>query len=388
MPATHLTFSQKTNLGSFYTPSALVARIYKMLSPWLEDCDVLLDSSCGYGAFFEQPFPQNDIRKIGGDIDAEALSVAQDRFSDVSFFNINALENVSRELYGISPRERLVIVGNPPYNDITSRVKQHLKTSLPTPMDDDIRTRDFGISFLLSFEKLDADFVAVLHPLSYLIKESNFKLLAPFMRRYSLCETLVVNSLEFSDTMKGSGFPIVLAVYKKSAAGTSYQEIVRRKFRTIEGRVFSVSDFDYVCRYIPKYPARFSRNHAGAPNRYRFFTMRDINALKRSRTFIAEDSANTIIIPDGKLEYFCYVDIFKDFCATLPYFFGNFNVMFNRAEFEKIKSEFLVLSVAKHPDIFSKNFVQPTAARIAVAREHVRNYFSKLFSPTISHDDL
>jgi len=379
MPAAHLTFSQKTNLGSFYTPRILVERIFEMLKPHLNDCDVLLDSSCGDGAFFEVPFPRKNVQKIGGDVDKTALDFARNQFPNIGFFFANALENVSRERYGISQNARLVIVGNPPYNDITSRVKQHLKNATALPMDADIRTRDLGISFLLSYDKLDADLVAVLHPLSYLIKESNFKLLAPFMRHYELCEAVVASSHEFSDTMRGNGFPIVLAVYKKSASGTRYDDIVRRKFCTLGGDVFSISDFDYVCRYIPKYPAH-SRETTFSQNCYRFFTMRDINALRRSRTFIKEDTANTIYIPDDKLEYYCYIDIFKDFCSKIPYFLGNFNVMFDRAEFEKIKSDFLALSIVKHPDIFAEHFPTPSTDRLNSAKERVSCYFSKLFS--------
>lgn len=378
MDAAHLTYKEKTNLGSFYTPPEFVARAYEMFSRFAGTCDVVLDSSCGYGAFFSVPFPQENVRLIGGDIDEAALEVAQRNFEKVEFFRASALSGISRGKYGISARERLVIVGNPPYNDVTSRVKSGLKNRLPEEIDADVRTRDLGISFLLSFEKLQPDWVVVLHPLSYLIKEANFKLLSPFMRQYALRDALVFNSQEFASTSKCSGFPIVIAVYERSSAGTSYADIVRRRFETKEGASFSLSDFDYVCRYIPKYPSR-SRRLFSRPGRYKFFTMRDINALKRSRTFIADDTVNTIFIPDGKLELYCYVDVFKDFSARLPYFFGNFDVMIDRAEFEKIKNDFLVLSIWKHPEIFSEEFLPLSRERVAIARLRVDEYFNKLF---------
>lgn len=377
MDVAHLNFREKTNLGSFYTPSRLVGLAYDLFARVSGTADVVLDSSCGYGAFFSVPFPQKNVRFIGADIDEIALNVAAENFSRVHFLHENALKNINREKYGIFSHERLVIVGNPPYNDVTSRVKNHIKRENPCEMDSDVRTRDLGISFLLSFEKLSPEYVVVLHPLSYLIKQANFKLLEPFMRKYALREALVLNSREFSDTSKSNGFPIVIAVYERNTFGTTYADIVRRRFMTLEGVSFSISDYDYVCRYISKYPSRFQRNTG--MSRYKFFTMRDVNALKRSRTFISDDTANTIYIPPEKLELYCYVDIFKDYSQKLPYFLGNFDVMINREEFEKIKNDFLVLSIEKHPEIFSEEFLPVPKDVSNRAFRRVDFYFKNLF---------
>jgi len=54
--------------------------------------------------------------------------------------------------------------------------------------------RDLGISFLLSYNKLAADFVCVLHPLSYLIKKSNFEALWQFKDNYRLVDSVVISS--------------------------------------------------------------------------------------------------------------------------------------------------------------------------------------------------
>ena len=377
MDVAHLSYREKTNLGSFYTPARLVEVAYGLFAQVAGTVEVVLDSSCGYGAFFSVPFPQKNVRLVGADIDEIALDVAAENFSRVRFLCENALKNINREKYGISPRERLVIVGNPPYNDVTSRVKNHIKHENPCEMESDIRTRDLGISFLLSFEKLSPEYVVVLHPLSYLIKQANFKLLEPFMRKYALRKALVLNSREFSDTSKSNGFPIVVAVYERNTFGTTYADIVRRRFMTLEGISFSVSDYDYVCRYIPKYPSRVQRR-AGT-SRYKFFTMRDVNALKRSRTFISDDTANTIYIPTEKLELYCYVDIFKDYSQKLPYFLGNFDVMINREEFEKIKNDFLVLSIEKHPEIFREEFLPVPKDVSDGAFRRVDFYFKNLF---------
>lgn len=375
---THLTYREKTNLGSFYTPLPLVSRVYEMLRRNAGDAaaEVILETSCGYGAFFAVPTHQAKARLVGADLDAAALAVARSNFPFVSFHETNALANISRTKYGVGKNERLVIVGNPPYNDVTSHVKNRVKTA-PCAIDETVRTRDLGLSFLLSFAKLDPSFIAVLHPLSYLIKGANFKALRPLLRNYVLRDALVFNSQEFSETSKNNGFPIVIALYARDPRGTTYADITSRRFHTLEGASFSLADFDYVCRYITKYPTRFSRR---LPERaYRFYTMRDINALKRSRTFIREDTDNTVYINPDKLPYYCYVDVFKDFADELPYYFGNLDVMLDHAEFTKIKDDFVLLSAIKHPGIFPANAVHDRE-RCLAARNNVQAYFARLFA--------
>lgn len=374
----HLTYRDKTNLGSFYTPLSIVRRVYEMLRRHVDDAEVILETSCGYGAFFAVPTLQPLARLIGADFDSAALAVAQRNCPSATFIETNALSQISRLKYGVTESERLVVVGNPPYNDVTSHVKNEVK-AMPCVIDENIRTRDLGLSFLLSFAKLEPAYIAVLHPLSYLIKETNFKILHPLMRNYSLRDALVFNSQVFSETSKSNGFPIVIALYARDPRGTTYADIQHRRFPTMEGASFALSDFDYVCRYITKYPSRFLSPRS--PESYRFYTMRDINALKRSRTFIREDTANTILINPERLPYYCYVDAFKDFADQLPYYFGNLDVIFDHPEFLKIKDDFFILSAAKHPDIFPSSPSPHNRERHLVARNNVRAYFAKLFAP-------
>jgi hypothetical protein len=372
----HLSYKQKTNLGSFYTPPHLVRLVYETLvcrGNGGFPLHTVLEPACGYGAFFAEKFPQKNVRFIGSDIDPVALKIASKKFPNVEFKKINMLSQISRSKFGIGENEKLTIVGNPPYNDVTSRVKNKIKAE-PCKIDEEIKTRDLGLSFMLAFAKLEPDYIAVLHPLSYLIKRTNFETLNPLMQNYELLDAVVFNSQEFTETSKTNGFPIVAAVYAKSERGTSYEQIIKRKFRTLEKQEFSISDFDYVCRYIPKYPSRYSKADS-----FKFFTMRDINALKRSRTFIEEDTANTIYIPQEKLPYYCYVDIFKDIANKLPYYFGNLDVPFDKNNFEKLKDDFFALSVAKHPDIFAGKFSVPNSDRINFAKTKVQNYFNNLF---------
>jgi type I restriction-modification system DNA methylase subunit len=369
----HLSYKQKTNLGSFYTPPHLVRLVYETLAKNKVLMDVVLEPACGYGAFFAEKFPQENVRFIGADIDSVALSIASKRFPNAEFKKINMLSQISRSKFGIGENEKLAIVGNPPYNDVTSRVKNKIKAE-PCEIDEKIKTRDLGLSFMLAFAKLKPNCIAVLHPLSYLIKKTNFETLNPLMQNYELLDAVVFNSQEFTETSKANGFPIAAAVYAKSWRGTSYEQIIKRKFKTLERQEFSISDFDYICKYIPKYPSRYSKIGG-----FKFFTMRDINALKRSRTFIEEDTANTIYIQQEKLPYYCYVDIFKDIAPKLPYYFGNMDVPFDRNDFEKLKDDFFALSLAKHPNIFAGKFSVPNQDRVNFAKTKVQNYFNKLF---------
>ncbi|MDR2082831.1 MAG: hypothetical protein LBP35_04350 [Candidatus Ancillula trichonymphae] len=74
--------------------------------------------------------------------------------------------------------------------------------------------------------------------------------------------------------------------------------------------------------------------------------MRDINALRRSRTFVKEgQNNNNIQIKPSQLKYFHYVDVFKDYAIQyLPYYLGNLEVIIYDADFQKIAYDFEVLS--------------------------------------------
>jgi len=48
--------------------------------------------------------------------------------------------------------------------------------------------------------------------------------------------------------------------------------------------------------------------------------MRDINALKRNKTFLKEYQNNAIIVDKNKLDYYVYVDSFKQWSNEIPYF--------------------------------------------------------------------
>lgn len=364
----HLGVVGRVNLGSFYTP----AKYVRLASEWLLAYGVgngwtIADLSCGYGAFFElsQVHGLHECRYVGNDIDHNAVEKARITFPNVQFCECNALKDVSRRRFGIRDDERIVIVGNPPYNDVTSQINQTIKTN-SVPMDSDLRTRDLGLSSLLAYDKINAELVVVLHPLSYLIKKANFAAAQKFFRNYELREHIVFSSQEFSGTSKLSGFPVVVAMYRRNEGmGLCYDDVLKICFHTVEGNAFSLSGFDYVTDEICKYPSK---------DRYSpeilFYTMRDINALRRSRTFIRERMANAIDVNPEKLAYYCYVDCFKRF-ADVPYYLGNFNVPFIRDEFAAISNDVMNVSKHGHPEIFGST-QKPSDSAIARVKMYIK----------------
>lgn len=378
MDQVHLSYKQVTNLGSYYTPVVFVDRLLKMVEDEIKNLSeyTIIDTSCGYGSFFNYSFNSPPKRIVGGDIDGIAIKIAKIHYPNVEFYNVNALYKVSRRNYNISDDEKIIIVGNPPYNDITSKVRMRLKQGFLYEIDDEIRTRDLGISFLLSYAKLQPDYVCVLHPLSYLIKQSNFELLYPFFGKYKLIDSIVINSMDFKETSKGTGFPIILALYKKDPKGIDYQFVVKKEFYTIEGKSFNIN-FDSIKNYITKYPRKYAKYDGSKPL---FWTMRDINALKRSRTFVEDYSEHTIIIDMKKFEYYCYVDVFKEYIKNIPYYFGNCEIMIDNMEFLKIKDSFIARSLLKHP--FLKKFIK---GEFICDNTSIQNYFEKLLGKHYVH---
>ncbi|GAA8585107.1 hypothetical protein HpDR63_03940 [Helicobacter pylori] len=307
------------NLGAYYTPPYLVDCAYRLLKKHVGiENYTLLDTACGNKEFLKLHHP----KKIGADIDPKCGALI-----------INALANPKRENYGISQDEPLIIVGNPPYNDRTSFIKQDIKNKdFIFEIDNDLKSRDLGISFLKSFAILKPAFICVLHPLSYLIKEANFKQLKLFKDHYRLLDALVVSSKSFT---KSNEFPIVIALYERGRM--DYADIRRFIFPTDCNTTLCLNDFDYIANYVDKYP---NAKKVGACVGY-FFPMRDINALKRNKTFLNAPSENAVRISQDKLIYYQYIHYFKEIAPKIPYYFGNLDIIIDNFAFLKIKDAFL-----------------------------------------------
>ena len=286
----------------------------------------------------------------------------------------------------------MIVVGNPPYNDKTSLIRQSIK-SVDFEIDDDLVCRDLGISFLRSYNKLRADLICVLHPLSYLIKPTNFRLLKDFTANYRLINGLLISSWAFPESAKHTPFPIVLALYERDTQGMAYSFIRSFRFRpagkdnkkraapikpqrgamSIED--FCLGDFDYITGYIDKYPKK--KNRPTYRDSLFFWTIRDINALKRNRTFVESYSANTIIIDKQKLDYYVYVDVFKRNLHRLPFYFGNCDVPINDDLFREYKTCFISDTVNYHS--FLKKHFQMHPIEKQQAASGLDTYFKLLF---------
>ncbi len=380
----HLNHTDAINLGSYYTPEVLVDLAYSILQKNIDDIKnfSIIDSSCGYGSFLTK----NNIAKrlIGADIDEKAISEAKKIISEVDFICQNSLLNVSRSSLKIKNDEKIITIGNPPYNDTTSIIRNSIKdTSIQDKIDADIKTRDLGMSFLLSYDKLEADYVCVLHPLSYLIKKANFALLSKFAKNYKIIDGIIISSHEFSDTSRGMAFPILIALYKRNKTGMDYNYIQNYQFKVKDDGVFRLKDFDTIINYVQKYPNKKFLNKNDKPVA-KFWTLRDINALKRNRTFIDEDTYNTVYVLMEKLPYYCYIDIFKQYTDRMPYFIGNCDVIIDNEKFGKIKECFIAQSVHTNPILKNKfKFREVPDAKLKIDtyfRELLESKFGKKYA--------
>lgn len=365
---THLNYKDKINLGAFYTPKNYVVIVWEKIKKYIDKNSVILDSSAGYGNFFRENI---NVKKIANDIDKTACNIIKNNFKDVIVFNKNALQNVSREMFNIKD-EKLIIIGNPPYNDTTSIIRNNIKEN-KIEIDENIKTRDYGISFLLSFKKLKADVICILHPLSYLVKKANFNLLKNFTKNYKLIESIIIDSKTFNETSKSISFPIIIALYVKDKKGMDYEYIKNFEFKTLDKKVFKLNDFDYITNYIRKYPIK---NQTLQKDDILFWTMRDLNALKRNKTFINKFSYNAIIIDKKNLDYYIYVDVVKQFSKVFPYYFGNLDVIINNELF--IKYKFYFIQEALNRWEFLENYYKKENVDIQLVRKKISEYFQKL----------
>ena len=345
MSQAHLEYKDRVNLGSYYTPPKLVDLAWGLIEPYSDSQTTIIDSACGYGDFLLQ---RGQTRTIGCDIDEKALEIAKSKNGDnIEYIRENSLYQVSREKYNIPLfYKKLIVVGNPPYNDKTSLIRQKIK-NVDFAIDDDLTSRDLGISFLRSYNKLEADVICVLHPLSYLIKASNFKQLKEFTSNYKLEDGILISSCEFPESSKLTPFPIIIALYRRDNIGMEYNYISSFPFRVVDGQKFCLNDFDYIANYIRKYP---SPKHPPINDEtLLFWTMRDINALKRNRTFVEKYSNNTIVIDKDQLDYYVYVDVFKRNLHRLPFYFGNCDVPIDNDIFAQYRDYFISDAIRQHP---------------------------------------
>lgn len=326
----HLDRQQTIHLGSFYAPNHIVHIVSPMLSNAIKNPQgyVLLDSACAYVGFLQL---QGFKRNVGVDIDEQALIHAanhlqkyENRLTQTpTLLHRNALHHVCRDNFKILKTKLLIIVGNPPHNDRTSIKQNHLKNKDTFNMDSRLKARDIGLSFLLSFHELRADFICVLHPLSYLIEPLNFRKLKNFACHYRLIDSLII-SLEIFCPKSNSFFPIIIALYQKGIRGMDYHFIQNYCFKTLEIRKFYLNDFHFIVHYIDKYPNK-----------------KRITESQKMAMFY------TVYISHDTYSLYCYVDIFKMMLAYVAYYLGNYDIPIDYPSFKKLETHFVAASETK-----------------------------------------
>ncbi len=328
---THLADTKKSDSGKYYTPRHLVDLIFQMVSPYIREDSIVLDPACGCGAFLdEKKFP----RLMGTDMDSDAVEVLK----ILGFENVfadNSLLNVGREKYNINESHHLVIIGNPPYNDVTSKNKKigkNAKRKTEIIADADIYSNDLGMCFLKAFDKLKADVICILHPLAYLIKKTNFKKLGDFTSNYILKKGVIFSSHEFSDTQQ-TPFPILAALYVRGNMDYSY--ILNFQFDILnDERKFVLGHIETIDGYVRKYPPNKSEEKKSDIGLY-MYNIRDTNSLLTSGNLSEkENHGSHITINYNDLYKYSYLNCMKRYFDK-DFLFGNLSPVVDAQAIEK-----------------------------------------------------
>lgn len=340
--AEHLPKYKKVQLGGYYTPEKLVTRVYKFIQPYLlsnKKKVVIFDSAGGCGAFLID-IDRNDYRIA--DCDDEACAFLRQRFDTNKVFRTNSLTEVCRDKYSIPATAFLIIIGNPPYNDITSEFRNGEKGEISC--DEDLHDRDLGVSFLKSYNKLNADIVCVLHPLSYLIKEANFKRLRDFRDNYRLIKGEIFSSALFSGTGFGK-FPILVALYERNVEGMTFDYIRSFRFNILDNdKTFVLSDFKTTDGYINKYPPR-KNDIKKSPIGLYYYTFRDLNSLKKNTSFIKEHSNGIIVTLENFYKYAYLYSLKSLFNPKDAWLYGNLSPLVRIEDVEQNKKLYISYAI-------------------------------------------
>ena len=348
--AEHLPKNERIRLGGYYTPEELVRRVHEFIQSYLDNKKnvVIFDSAGGCGAFL---FDLKHYEYRIADRDSGACEFLKEHFEREKVFHTNSLKEVDRQKYHILPSVFLIMIGNPPYNDTTSEFKNGEKGQ--NICDNDLYDRDLGVSFLKSYHKLKADIVCVLHPLSYLIKETNFKRLRDFKDNYKLVRGEIFSSALFHGTGTGK-FPILVALYEKTPLGMTFDYIRQFRFDVLNSkRKFTLSEYKTTDGYINKYPPR-KNDIKDSPIGLYYYTFRDFNSLKKNASFIVRRHPNGIVVTPENFYKYAYLYALKNlFRPEDSWLYGNLSPLVSIDDVEKNKKLY-VSYVIKNNRIFNK----------------------------------
>lgn len=337
----HLTKEEIIKNGSIFTPNYLVNIVYSMVRPYIKKDSTVIDFGTGYGSFLV-PFVKRKHKKIiATDSDKKSIEYVKNHYKNVKVICENSLSDVKRSKYAFN-KDEIIVIGNPPYNDTTSIYRKGEKGKIN--VDDDIFARDLGVSFLRMYCKINSKYICVLHPLSYLIKKTNFNSLKEFNKNYTLKRGILFSSSNFESINKSNlEFPVVAALYKRTKQGMDYDYISKFEFEILNSKdTFILSNYKTINGIIEKYPTKDKKD-----DDLQFYTIRDINALKRNKTFLTGHCNNGIKVNKENLLYYCYLDLFKSaFSPNDMYLFGNLPPLFtSEIEKEEIKKQLFSYSL-------------------------------------------
>lgn len=341
--AEHLPENKKIQLGGYYTPKEIVKLVHTFIYPYIKNNKkdvIIFDSAGGCGAFLF------DLKKYNyriADCDLDACNFLKQNFNPENIFHTNSLQEVKREKFHIPASAFLIIIGNPPYNDTTSEFKNGEKGN--NICDEDLYDRDMGISFLKSYHKLNADIVCILHPLSYLIKEANFKRLKNFKDNYKLIKGVIFSSALFQGTGTAK-FPILISLYEKNNKGMDYNYIKNFVFNILNSeQTFILSKFTTTDGYINKYPPR-KNDIQESPIGLYYYSFRDFNSLKKNTSFMAKKHPNGIVVTLENFYKYAYLYALKKlFNPENAWLYGNLSPLINIENVEKNKKVYVSYAI-------------------------------------------
>jgi len=383
----HLSKDEQIKMGSYYTPKELVDEIYKQITPYLENEKdaIIFDSSAGCGAFIINN-KKYDYR--ASDYDNDAYNFLSEHLDKNKIFLSNSLFEVDRKKYNIPPKSYLVMIGNPPYNDTTSEFKSGQKGK--NICDEDLFDRDLGVSFLKSYNKLNADLICILHPLSYLIKKTNFNRLKIFKENYKLINGTIFPSSLFNGT-GNIKFPILIAFYKKDEKGMDYDYIYNFKFNILnKNKTFKISDFSTTDGHINKYPPKTSDLIQNSPIGLYYYTFRDLNSLRKNTAFMDTQKSNSIVVTKGNFYKYAYLHSLKKlFQPEDIWIYGNLSPLVDIDFVEKNKKLFVQYAILTNPvllktnrkilqDILQHYEIKNNSAQTTELEVKINNFLNKL----------
>jgi len=347
--AKHLSRDEKVIRGAFYTPESIVNEVVKLVTPYIHrDNTVIADMAGGCGAFMF-PIVRMGIKNyVIADSDKKAVEFLLRHFDRNRVFCTNSLLNVDRKKFHVKENDFLVVIGNPPYNDITSEYRKGKKGSFIC--DDDLKDRDMGISFLKAFNKLKANVICILHPLSYLIKETNFKRLKDFTKSYILKEGITFPSSVFQHTGTAR-FPVLIALYERNSEGMNFDYIKSFKFKILSSKkCFVLNEWTTTDGYVNKYPPRKGQPQTSPIGLY-YYSFRDLNSVLRNASFLTEQKGNSVVVTIENFYKYAYLYCLKYFTSQIAenlWIFGNLSPLVDIQFVENNRKLFVLFALKTH----------------------------------------